>query len=102
MLMGVLHNVENAFGRERAAKNAPRTLDLDLIDYEGRMEDGPPILPHPRMTERAFVLIPLADAAPGWRHPQTDASLADLIAALPNEERAAVIPLRLSFARSVR
>ena len=48
----------------KKAKNAPRTLDLDLIDYHGRVEEGPPVLPHPRMAERGFVLIPLADIAP--------------------------------------
>ena len=92
-LMDVLHNVETAFGRERTAKNAPRTLDLDLIDYHGRVENGPPSLPHPRMAERAVVLIPMADVVPGWRHPQTGASLADIIAALPDKERAAVMAL---------
>src|SRR5277367_1979654 len=47
-LMAVLHDVETAFGRARSAKNAPRTLDLDIIDYDGRHEAGPPELPHHR------------------------------------------------------
>jgi 2-amino-4-hydroxy-6-hydroxymethyldihydropteridine diphosphokinase len=92
-LMQVLHKIELAFGRTRGAKNAPRTLDLDLIDYQGRVEEGPPTLPHPRMAERAFVLIPLSDVAPGWRHPATGRSVADLIAALPEESRTAVVRL---------
>jgi 2-amino-4-hydroxy-6-hydroxymethyldihydropteridine diphosphokinase len=92
-LMDVLHDVETSFGRERTAKNAPRTLDLDLIDYQGRVEDGPPVLPHPRMAERAFVLIPMADVAPEWRHPQSGASLADLMAALGDRDYAAVMAL---------
>ncbi len=91
--MDVLHDVETSFGRERTAKNAPRTLDLDLIDYQGRVEDGPPVLPHPRMAERAFVLIPMADVAPEWRHPQSGASLADLMAALGDRDYAAVMAL---------
>jgi 2-amino-4-hydroxy-6-hydroxymethyldihydropteridine diphosphokinase len=91
-LMAVLHQVESAFGRTRSAKNAPRTLDLDLIDYDGRVEEGPPNLPHPRMAERAFVLIPLSDVAPGWRHPVTGLTVEQLIAALPERERAAVKP----------
>jgi len=70
-LMEILHKIESAYGRTRSAKNAPRTLDLDLIDYHGRVEEGPPVLPHPRMAERGFVLIPLADIAPEWRHPAT-------------------------------
>src|SRR5207247_11453110 len=68
-LMTLLHETEEMFGRVRAQKNAPRTLDLDLIDYDGRVEPGPPQLPHPRLQDRAFVLVPLADIAPGWRHP---------------------------------
>jgi 2-amino-4-hydroxy-6-hydroxymethyldihydropteridine diphosphokinase len=93
LLMEILHKIESAYGRTRSEKNAPRTLDLDLIDYQGRVEEGPPILPHPRMAERAFVLIPLADVAPGWRHPVTGRSVAELIAALPQESRATVVRL---------
>ena len=82
-LMAVLHETETAFGRVRSAKNAPRTLDLDLLDYDGRIEQGPPILPHPRLAKRAFVLVPLADIAPRWTHPATGASVRTLIDALP-------------------
>jgi 2-amino-4-hydroxy-6-hydroxymethyldihydropteridine diphosphokinase len=86
-LLQALHGIEAAFGRERSRPNAPRTLDLDLIDYDGRVEDGPPLLPHPRVTARAFVLRPLADVAPGWTHPVTRQSVAALLAALPEAER---------------
>jgi 2-amino-4-hydroxy-6-hydroxymethyldihydropteridine diphosphokinase len=86
-LLQLLHETETAFGRTRSARNAPRTLDLDLIDYQGRVERGPPMLPHPRMATRGFVLIPLADVAPGWRHPLSGLCVTDLIAALPNSER---------------
>ena len=91
-LMKVLHSIESAFGRTRGARNAPRTLDLDLIDYDGRVEEGPPVLPHPSLGQRAFVLVPLADVAPGWRHPVTGQTVEQLIAALPERERAAVKP----------
>ena len=57
------------FGRKRSAPNAPRTLDLDLLDYEGRVENDEVELPHPRMADRRFVLEPLAEIAPDWRHP---------------------------------
>ncbi len=92
-LMKILHKIESVHGRKRGEKNAPRTLDLDLIDYNGRVEEGPPALPHPRMAERAFVLIPLADVAPEWRHPVTGHSVAELVAALPEESRAAAVRL---------
>ena len=82
-LMALLERTETRFGRKRSAKNAPRTLDLDIIDYEGRVEEGPPILPHPRLRERAFVLVPLGEIAPGWRHPVTGETVEALIAALP-------------------
>jgi len=87
-LLAALHHIEFLYGRKRSAKNAPRTLDLDLIDYEGQVEQGPPALPHPRLQERAFVLVPLGDIAPGWRHPVLDRSVEELIARLPAEARA--------------
>ena len=69
-VMAALGRIEDAFGRQRGARNAPRTLDLDLIAY-GRLTgdlDGL-ILPHPRAAERLFVMAPLAEIAPGWVHP---------------------------------
>jgi 2-amino-4-hydroxy-6-hydroxymethyldihydropteridine diphosphokinase len=89
-LLTKLHEIEVAFGRERSAPNAPRTIDLDLIDYDGRVEQGPPILPHPRMEDRAFVLLPLADVAPAWRHPVSHKTIEALIAALPDRGRGVV------------
>lgn len=84
-LLDSLHRVETAFGRVRSAPNAPRTLDLDLLDYAGMVRIGeiPPILPHPRLADRAFVLFPLRDIAADWRHPVTGAGIGALIAALP-------------------
>jgi len=81
-LLGLLHEVETSLGRKRSAPNAPRSLDLDLIDYRGRVEHGAVELPHPRMTVRRFVLEPLAEVAPGWRHPITGLSVEALLAAL--------------------
>jgi 2-amino-4-hydroxy-6-hydroxymethyldihydropteridine diphosphokinase len=82
-LMAKLHEVEISFGRKRSVPNSPRSLDLDLIDYNGRAESGPPALPHPRMRSRAFVLVPLADIAPAWRDPITGDMIDTLISALP-------------------
>jgi len=84
-LLARLHVIEARFGRVRRELNAARPLDLDIIAYDDRISEGPPVLPHPRMATRAFVLRPLADIAPDWRHPATGASLAQLIAALPDE-----------------
>ncbi len=92
-LMAQLAATEDAFGRVRSARNAPRTLDLDIIDYAGRVEQGPPTLPHPRADGRAFVLLPLADVAPDWRHPQSGKTVSELIELLDESARAAVVPL---------
>ncbi len=69
-LLKFLHRVERAFGRVRAERNAPRTLDLDILFYEGAALATPELeLPHPRLHERAFVLVPLAEIAPDLVHP---------------------------------
>ena len=74
-----LHRIEAAFGRDRKAPNAPRTLDLDLIALGRRVLEGPPItLPHPRAAERLFVMGPLAEMAPDWRHPVMGATAEEL------------------------
>lgn len=95
-LLAVLHRIEALFGRVRRDRWGPRVLDLDLLDYRGLIvpamgrrgpEAGtgplPLALPHPALAERAFVLLPLRDIAPGWRHPVTGASVDALIRSLP-------------------
>ena len=79
--LAALLEVEAALGRTRGERNAARTLDLDLIAY-GRtvMESDGLTLPHPRAHERRFVMGPLAEIAPGWRHPVTGATAAALAA----------------------
>jgi 2-amino-4-hydroxy-6-hydroxymethyldihydropteridine diphosphokinase len=91
--MARLVTIEDDFGRQRCARNAPRTLDLDLIDYEGRIQESGPVLPHPRLEARAFVLLPLMEAAPFWRHPVSGRSVQDLVAALPQTDRDHIAPL---------
>jgi 2-amino-4-hydroxy-6-hydroxymethyldihydropteridine diphosphokinase len=86
-LMKRLQELEQSFGRTRGPRNAPRPLDLDVIDYDGRISGGPPVLPHPRLESRGFVLIPLGDIAPQWRHPVSGRTVGELIAALPPEMR---------------
>ena len=92
-LIARLHETETVFGRARDRRNAPRTLDLDILDYDRRVEHGPPVLPHPRMETRAFVLIPLRDVAPDWRHPISGTSVGELLSAITPVERDAVKPL---------
>ena len=89
-VMRRLHETETAYGRTRSVANAPRSLDLDLLDYDNRIEEGPPAIPHPRMERRAFVIVPLAEVAPGWRHPVSGRSAAELAAALSAEDRGAI------------
>jgi 2-amino-4-hydroxy-6-hydroxymethyldihydropteridine diphosphokinase len=85
-----LHEIEAAFGRVRRERNEARTLDLDLLDYDGLIRGGDQalVLPHPRLDVRAFVLAPLADLAPEWRHPVSHRTAAELLAGLPEEARA--------------
>ncbi len=92
-LLTILHDVETIFGRKRSTPNAPRTLDLDLIDYDGRVEEGPPRLPHPRATDRAFVLVPLQEIAPSWRHPVSGRTVEELLAVLADKDAVRRMPL---------
>jgi 2-amino-4-hydroxy-6-hydroxymethyldihydropteridine diphosphokinase len=92
-LIARMHEVEDLFGRERNARNAPRTLDLDLLDYDSRVEIGPPVLPHPRIAQRGFVLVPLREVAPDWRHPESGLTVGALLATLPSEERNFILNL---------
>ena len=85
-LLHALQAIEAAHGRVRSVPNAPRTLDLDVVAMAGLVRDGPdPVIPHPRMHERAFVLAPLLDVAPAWWHPVLHRSARDLLAALPQQ-----------------
>ncbi|MEQ9694564.1 2-amino-4-hydroxy-6-hydroxymethyldihydropteridine diphosphokinase [Shimia sp. SDUM112013] len=113
-MLAVLHEVEAEFGRERDQRWGMRTLDIDLIggqdlvlpdpETHRKWTSLPPqeqvratpdqlILPHPRLQDRAFVLVPLNDIAPDWVHPATGRSVSEMLAALPESDRKAVIPL---------
>ena len=83
-LMRKLHAIERRAGRRRAMRWGPRSLDLDLIDYHGLVRRPPSrlILPHPGIAERIFVLKPIAELAPRWRHPLLHRSAALLLRGL--------------------
>ena len=113
-LLAVLHRIEAGHDRARDLRWGARTLDLDLLaagdavlpdaatqdtwralppeDQRSRTPEGL-ILPHPRLSERGFVLAPLAEIAPGWRHPRTGQSVAQMFDALPETEKAALHPI---------
>jgi 2-amino-4-hydroxy-6-hydroxymethyldihydropteridine diphosphokinase len=83
-LLASLLALEDRFGRTRGERNAARTLDLDLLDYDGRVCDTAAlILPHPRLHQRRFVLAPLCEIAPHWRHARLNLNAAELLARLP-------------------
>jgi 2-amino-4-hydroxy-6-hydroxymethyldihydropteridine diphosphokinase len=86
ILLAALQQIEREFGRVRGAPNAARTLDLDIIAMDDLVRAAPdPVLPHPRMHLRAFVLAPLLDLAPDWRHPVLGRTARALLDTLPDQ-----------------
>lgn len=87
-LLNWMHQLEEKFGRLRSVRNASRTIDLDLLDYNGQLSSGAsgPILPHPRLHQRAFVLLPLKEIAPGWIDPRSGHPIQALIDNLAGEQ----------------
>lgn len=85
--------MELEFGRDRAQADAPRTLDLDLLLLGDELRTStPPLLPHPRMRTRRFVLAPLCDVAPDWRIPPDGATACELLRRLPERPWARRMP----------
>lgn len=85
-VLRLLQRIEMQAGRERHFRNAPRTLDLDIIDYEGQILDEADLqLPHPRAWERGFVMVPLAEIAPDFCLPPHDVCARERAAALGDE-----------------
>jgi len=79
-LLARLHAIEAKMGRRRTFLDAPRVIDLDLLDYGGIVTKAPTLtLPHPRLARRGFVLHPLDEVAPEWRHPETGETARELL-----------------------
>lgn len=80
ILLETLLQIEQQFGRIRQERWGPRLLDLDLLLYDGLILDTPNLqIPHPRMKERAFVLVPLTEIAPDWIEPISGSAIKDLV-----------------------
>ena len=113
-LLALCHGTEARFGRSRRARWSARTLDIDILavddtilpdidtwmwwqslapDQQAKSAPDQLILPHPRLAERGFVLIPMADVAPDWRHPVLDQTAQQLKNALPQAEKGAIWPV---------
>jgi 2-amino-4-hydroxy-6-hydroxymethyldihydropteridine diphosphokinase len=97
-ILDVLLSVERSLRRVRLVRWGPRTIDLDLLLYGEETINRPSlIVPHPRMTERAFVLVPLGELAGNHRIPGTDATVGEWIARLPAEEGIRLYEGRISL-----
>ena len=78
--------IEKKFGRKKLPKNSPRECDIDLIDFRGKTIAGDLILPHPRMHNRNFVLLPLFEISKDWKHPILKVNIKNLISSLSNSD----------------
>ena len=88
-LLKICNLIELKLGRIRLKKNSPRTCDIDIIDYNKMIlneKNGQLILPHPRMSKRNFVLLPLFEVDKSWKHPKTQINIVNLINSLPVED----------------
>ena len=85
-LIDTCKKIEIDLGRKKGSKNAPRECDLDIIDYYNQKLKGKIILPHPRMHERNFVLLPLYELNKDWKHPILKQPIKKLILSLSNKE----------------
>lgn len=113
-VLSIFHQVEAKFGRERITRWAGRTMDIDLLAWgdlvapdvasytlwqelppeeQARLAPDQLVLPHPRIQDRAFVLVPFAEVAPDWRHPVLGCTVREMLAALPPGDVAEVVPL---------
>jgi len=86
-LLNVLLAIEIEMGRQRSEPNAARIIDLDLLSFNAEIVDNDCLtLPHPRLTERVFVVQPIAEIAPDWRHPISGLLITEILAGLTDQD----------------
>jgi 2-amino-4-hydroxy-6-hydroxymethyldihydropteridine diphosphokinase len=91
-LLAAIQDIERTEGRVRRFRNGPREIDVDVLDFGGVVREAPdPVLPHPRMESRRFVLAPLAEIAPRWRHPVSGMTARQLMRRLPPKPGAVLL-----------
>ena len=95
-LISVLIHIEEKLGRRRNKKNDPRTCDIDIIDYNNEVLDFrynnlELVVPHKELTSRNFVLFPLQEILPNWKHPKTKEIISSLIQKLPEDDRKSIL-----------
>ena len=85
-LLKICNLIEKKLGRKRSTINAPRSCDIDIIDYKQKilnLENNNLILPHPRMNKRNFVILPLFEINKSWKHPKSKKNIVNLLSSLP-------------------
>ena len=97
-LMSVLIFIEEKFGRKRDKKNDPRTCDIDIIDYNSQIlnlkfNNSELTLPHNELTKRNFILFPLQEIAPNWKHPKTKEFISDLLQKLSEDDKNSILKI---------
>ena len=97
-LMSVLLFIEEKLGRKRDKKNDPRTCDMDIIDYNGQIlnlkfNNLELNLPHNDLTKRNFILFPLQEISPNWKHPKTKEFISDLLQKLSEDDKNSILKI---------
>ena len=85
-LIKIFQKIENSLGRKKGARNSPRICDIDIIDYKNMQINKEIILPHPRLHQRNFVLLPLYELDKDWKHPVFKDDIKTLILSLSNRD----------------